>query len=194
MKIQLIKQNIKPMALNTETNSNPILKNTPADSFGRQDVAFKGSNVPAAFKEKVLASIAKKGEKGLDELCKDSNTTKATLTVLREFLRDNVLSYYEILNRKITFPNTRKAVKALVQRHNNMTNAVSFWNKLTEEGSKTAEHITELNKSPNQAKLVDSVRKIVDDTRINRVTSQSTLGNRSIEEHLRMLFENWENI
>lgn len=79
----------------------------------------------------------------------------------------------------------------MVQRHNNMTNAVSFWNKLTTEGSKTAEHINKLNKSPNQAKLVDSVRSVVDDTRNNRVTSQSTLGNRSIEEHVRMLFENW---
>lgn len=89
MKIQLITQNIKPMALSTQTNSNPILKNTPADSFEKQNVAFKGAPTKVAqqvaettptFEQKVLASIATKGEEGLDELCKDSDTAKAILT------------------------------------------------------------------------------------------------------------------
>lgn len=138
MKIQLITQSIKPIRLNTETNSNPILKNTFSDSFERQsNVTFKGSAADVAgavadeaFKSKVLASIAKKGEEGLDALCTDLPTLRQTLTVLNDFLTDHSENFDTIIDKKCSFPTREDAINALVEHHNLLDNAVDFWTTL----------------------------------------------------------------
>lgn len=135
MKIQLITQNIKPMGLKTQTNSNPILKTNQADSFERQKVAFKGSNVPRVFKEKVLASIATKGKEGLGELFTDLPTTRQTLTVLKDLMVNSVESFDKISYGEISFATRAEAVNSMVQHHNSFSDALSFWNKLRETGS-----------------------------------------------------------
>lgn len=144
MKIQLITQNIKPMGLKTETNSNPILKSTHADSFERQNVAFKGSNVPKAFKEQVLASIATKGEKGLDALCPDMQTFRQTLTFLRDFLSENADRFWKIAYKEESFADETSAIDALVQHHNEFANGVAFWEKLHQDNSKSRHFIEEM--------------------------------------------------
>lgn len=143
MKIQLITQNIKHTVLNTQTNSNPILKNIPADSFEKQsNVAFKGaaaevatSVVDEAFKSKVLASIATKGEKGVGELFTDLTTARNTLTVLRDLLEISTNSFWAITNGKKSFPTQEETISALVKHHNDFRDACSFWKKLSDEES-----------------------------------------------------------
>lgn len=196
MKIQLITQNIKPITLKKETNSNPILKNSPADSFEKQNVAFKGviadvatAVVDEAFKSKVLAAITKKGEEGLDELCTDSDTTKATVTVVKDFLMTTVINCNKILRKELGFPDAKKAVSAIVEHYNNMGNAVSFWDKLTTEGTKTAEQIKALEMSQNPPDLVDSTNRVVNDVRRNQLPPAFILKNMSLEEYAKWLFE-----
>lgn len=141
MKIQLITQNIKPVTLNTQTNSNPILKSTSADSFERQNVAFKGSNVPAAFKEKVLASIATKGEEGMDALCTDMPTFRQTLTVVKELLEESRTKFWGIADGDISLASREEAISELITHHNNMENADLFWRKLWQKNTKTGNWI-----------------------------------------------------
>lgn len=136
MKIQLITQNMKPIALKTKTNSNPILRNNQADSFERKsNVAFKGSNVPNPFKEAILASIAKRGEEGMDILFVNTPATKFTLTVLRDVLKENFEAFWKISKGEVVLPSRKEAVKQLVEHHNNISNASAFWQKATSTGS-----------------------------------------------------------
>lgn len=173
MKIQLITQNIQPV-IKTETNSNPILKNSPADSFERQSkVAFKGEGwmltvleprpavktfVDEAFKSKVLASIAKKGEEGLEEICTNMPTFRNTLTVVRDLLEENRTKFWGIIDGTIptTEDSKRSAIiKNLVEHHNNIENADVFWRKLWQKGTKSGDFIeTMLKTSTDRHNLI----------------------------------------
>lgn len=148
MKVQLITQNIRPMGLQAESSNKYVSKVNQADSFERQNVAFKGSNVPAAFKEKVLASIAKRGEEGMDELFTDLPTARQTLTVLRDFLRESIENFWHVAEKRITYDRKSDAIDAMVQHHNEFADGVAFWEKLHQDNSKSFLLIEEINTIP----------------------------------------------
>jgi hypothetical protein len=192
MKIQLITQNIKPIALKSETNSNPILKNNPADSFERQsNVAFKGSvaNVATSiadevFKSKVLASIATKGEEGLEELCTDLNTLKRTADVVAEFLDIHVYGAFNILMRKIILTEEDVAVEALVNHHHNADNAIDFWQKLTQKDGKADKLIKGLNEEAAD-NLTRSINNYINFAETTVIVPKHMRQSSSVEDILR---------
>lgn len=186
MKIQLFTQNIRPIGVQADSGNKYVSKASQTDSFERQNVAFKGAptkvaekivkklSSPAAqvvdeaaiFKEKVLAAIAKRGEEGLDELCKDLPTFRQTLNVLRDVLNASYTNFEAILTRKTTFSTDEKAIKALIAEHQKTDDAIDFWHKLTQEGVKTSDFIKALDDDANNStiplpKLVDFVERYV---------------------------------
>lgn len=168
MKIQLITQNIKPVGLNTQTNSNPILKNTTADSFERQsNVAFKGAAADAAeaLKDVMKSYIfaATNGDKvKLGFLCKDLPTFKTTLTILRGFLEENYQEFMQFSSPEGLKVTREEALKAFVVNHNNLDYASRFWGILTDTTNPNGRRfITELQETDDNRVLVHSVAKLV---------------------------------
>lgn len=174
MKIQLITQNIKPIALKTKTNSNPILKNNQTDSFERQNVAFKGAAEVAeiaakeALKSKVLISITKQGKEGVEEFCKDLPTYKTTFTIFRDFLIDNYAKFTAITSPEGIKVSRQEALKGFVDAHNNLDNATRFWEEIVgEEGSQARHRFGELSQTEDNWNLIHPVARFVAKAREN---------------------------
>lgn len=194
MKIQLITQNIKPVGLNTETNSNPILKNASADSFEKQsNVAFKGATAADAAeavkdvtKSYIFAAV--NGDKGkLGFLCKDLPTFKTTLTVLKDFLEENYREFTQISSPEGLKVGREEAIRAFVVNHNNLDVATKFWDLLIG------------TENPNSRRLLMALQETTDDMRLTlgvqklaATVRENTMPNRlrermTVEEYVRGL-------
>lgn len=63
------------------------------------------------------------------ELVKDGKTFRATLIVLKDVLVQNIIRFWDIAEGKIKIGNKKATLQALVECHNNLSYACSFWNK-----------------------------------------------------------------